>query len=213
MAHEKDPCSPALIPYRRSQRPCPGYNLHEWYDQHGTILHSRTYSRGKANGIEVIYYPNGHVNATGNNKDEKQQGEWLGYYPNGKLSARASYDTGRQVSASFYNEDGSRNKTMKIFMKESEYPGGMLQYLRWLNKTLRYPDSAVVHEIQGIVVIGFKVSKEGKLSEFTVDRAVDKYLDQESLRALKLMPDWQPAITGGVFTDSYRRQPVVFRLE
>jgi TonB family protein len=185
----------------------------KWYDKNGAILHSRTYVKGKADGKEAYYYPNGHINAIGNNKDDKEQGEWLGYYRGGKLSARAVYDTGRQVSASFYNEDGSRNKDMKVFMKESEYPGGLNHYIRWLNRTLRYPDSAVVHEIQGTVVIGFKVSKDGRLSEFKVDQSVDKYLDQESLRALRLMPEWEPSIIGGIFTDSYRRQPVVFRLE
>src|SRR5258708_34693213 len=97
-------------------------------------------------------------------------------------------------------------------MKSAEYPGGIPQFTRFLNKTLMYPDSAVVHEIQGTVVIVFKVSKNGKVSELKVEQSVDKYLDKEALRALRLMSDWEPAIMGGIPADSYCKQPVAFRL-
>jgi protein TonB len=184
-----------------------------WFDEKGVVSHRCTYVNGKLEGPESYYYPNGKMKVAGQNKADKQAGEWTGYYLNGKSSGKARYDTGRQVSATFYNEDGSRNKEISVFLKDSQYPGGMPKYLRFLNKTLRYPDSAVAHNIEGIVIVNFKVSKEGMVSAFKIDQAVDKYLDAEALRVLKLMPDWEPAIMGGIPSDSYHRQPVVFRLQ
>ena len=133
-----------------------------WYDGTGIILHRCYYVQGKLEGPDTLYYPDGRKRVTGKNKAGHKEGEWLGYYPSGKLSGKAKYEKDKQVSGTYFNEDGSSNKTVNVFMRNAEYPGGVPQFLRFLNKTLRYPDSAVVHEIQGTVITQFIVTKEGK---------------------------------------------------
>ncbi len=98
-------------------------------------------------------------------------------------------------------------------MREAEYPGGANQWLRFLNKKLQYPDSAVVYEIQGTVIVDFLVSKEGKAGHFRVGVSANKYLDEEALRVMNEMPLWIPAISGGIPTESYKRQPIIFSLQ
>jgi protein TonB len=44
----------------------------------------------------------------------------------------------------------------------SEYPGGQAAWLRYLNKTLRYPDKAVDKNIMGTVIVQFTVDTDGK---------------------------------------------------
>lgn len=183
-----------------------------WYNDKGIVTHRCTYKKGKEEGPESFYYPDGKLQVKGQNSDKKKTGEWIGYYKNGRVSAKAVYDTGRQVTGEFYNEDGSRNKSMKEFQRQAEYPGGAPQFLRFLNKTLRYPDSAVVHEIQGTVVVDFNVTKEGKVENLHVSQSVDKYLDAEALRVMRLMADWIPAVIGGIPSDDAKRQPIVFHL-
>lgn len=183
-----------------------------WYED-GRIAHRCTCVQGKLEGPDTLYYPDGRKKVTGQNQAGDKQGEWLGYYPSGKLSGKAKYEKGKQISASFYQENGSPKKNVSIFLRESEYPGGASQFLRFLNKTLRYPDSAVVYEIQGTVMTQFIVTKEGKVSDLRIIRSVNKYLDEEALRVMRLMSDWEPAIYGGILTDTYRRQPIVFSLQ
>jgi TonB family protein len=187
-----------------------------WYDSGEIVIHRCNYSNSKLNGPDSIYYPKtGRLEVAGANKDGKPQGEWTGYYPSGKISGKAKYESGQQKSGTYYHEDGSRNQTITRFMQEADYPGGPPQWLRFLNKNLQYPDSAVVYEIEGTVVIGFKVSRDGRVSEITVAQPVNKYLDQEALRVVNQMAltDWTPAIIGGVLTDTYKRQPIVFKLQ
>jgi TonB family protein len=184
-----------------------------WYDSTGGVTHRCTYVNNKENGPETFYYKGGQIEATGNNRDDEYAGEWIGYYPSGKISGKAKYKNGDQVSGSFYNEDGSRNKDVSEFMRDAEFPGGTDQWLRFLNKTFRYPDSAVVHEYQGMVVVGFMVAKDGTLHDLKVVQSVNKYLDEEALRVMRQSPDWQPAIFGGILSESYKRQPIVFKLE
>jgi len=42
---------------------------------------------------------------------------------------------------------------------------------------------------QGTVMVQFKVSKEGKISEVRVVESADRSLDAEALRVMKWMPD------------------------
>jgi TonB family protein len=184
-----------------------------FYDTTGIANHRVTYVHNKLNGIDTYYYPNGKTRITGPDKDDSSEGNWIGYYPSGKISGKALFKKGQQVSAAFYHEDGSPNKTVTIFMREAEFPGGANHWLRFLNKNLRYPDSAVVYEIQGTVIVDFMVSKEGKAGNFRVSQSVNKYLDEEALRVMNQMPEWIPSISGGIATESYKRQPIVFSLQ
>lgn len=67
-------------------------------------------------------------------------------------------------------------------------------------------------KVAGTVVIGFVVSKDGTLANFQVFQSVNKYLDAEAVRVIRLMPRWTPAIYGGTPADSYKLQPVVFKI-
>jgi len=184
-----------------------------YQDTVGHVFHRHIYVNGKSEGPDLWYYPDGKMQIKGQYSNNKKTGEWLGYYPDGKLSARAAYDTGRQVSMVAYNEDGSENGSVTVFMRDAAYPGGQTEYMRFLNHNLRYPDKAVKRNIEGIVVVAFKISKEGKISDIAIAQSVDKLLDNEALRVMRLMPDWMPAIMGGVLTEAYPRQPVVFKFQ
>ncbi len=184
-----------------------------FYDTAGAVEHRCVFVDGKENGPETFYYPNGQIRMTGSMKDGKFDRGWTGFYSSGKLAGKANYKAGEQTRGVFYNEDGSPNGMVTKFYTESEYPGGIPRWTYFLNKHLFYPDSAIKYNIEGTVIITFKVSKDGEASDFTVDQSVDPYLDAEALRVMKLSVKWEPAVYGGVFCDSYKRQPIVFKLE
>lgn len=184
-----------------------------WYNEDGRVSHLSTYRKGKLEGLEVLYYEDGREKLKGPNKDGDRDSQWVVYFPSGKVAGHATYQAGNRVSMSLFHEDGSKNTKDTIFQRDAEFPGGTPQFLRFMNKSLRYPDSAVVYEIQGTVMVKFKVSKAGKMTDFTVTQSADKYLDEEALRVLRKMPDWNPAIVAGVPIDSYFYQPVAFSLQ
>ena len=102
---------------------------------------------------------------------------------------------------------------MKIFCQESGYPGGVTAWLQFLNKNLHCPDAAVNREFQGMVIVQFMVSKEGKTSDLNVIQSAGKDLNDEAIRVIKKSGDWEPAVNGGTAVNAYKTQPVVFRLE
>lgn len=104
----------------------------------------------------------------------------------------------------------------KTFVKveiESEYPGGAAAWLRYLNKSLRYPDDAINNEIEGTVTVQFIVDKEGNVSEVQAISGPEAGgLREEAIRVIKKSGLWTPAIQNGRKVKSYKKQPVVFKL-
>jgi TonB family protein len=93
-----------------------------------------------------------------------------------------------------------------------EYPGGAHGWMRFLNKTFRYPDEAVEKEIQGTVVLQFIVEKDGSLSAIEALSGPD-VLKAEALRVIKQSEKWRPAMQNGVVVKAYHKQPITFRLQ
>jgi TonB family protein len=182
------------------------------YDS-GIVVLRCMYANNKPNGGDTAYYYNGQVRMIGNMADGDRDGDWIGYYRSGKISGKATYSKGKQVSATFYHEDGSPDKSMTIFYRESEYPGGPREWLNFLTTTLRYPRRALKQRIEGTVIIRFLVHEDGKVSDFEVIQSVDKDLDAEALRVMRLSPEWSPPIVGGIYTYSHMNQPVIFKLQ
>ena len=104
------------------------------------------------------------------------------------------------------------DKTFTKVEIESEYPGGMAAWQRYLQKNLQYPEEAQNNEIQGQVVVKFIVDKEGKVSEVEAISGPNE-LREEAVRVIRKSGNWTPAIQNGRKVKSYKSQPIKFRLE
>jgi len=97
---------------------------------------------------------------------------------------------------------------------ESEYPGGMSAWLRYLTKTLPkyYTDDLIEQEIQGRVLVQFIVDTEGNVSDV---RGIEgpKGLMEAAEKVIRMSGKWTPAIQNGHKVKSYKRQPIIFQLQ
>lgn len=92
------------------------------------------------------------------------------------------------------------------------YPGGMVEFMKWLTATLKYPDQALRQRIQGKVVISFIVNKDGTLSDIKVTKPAHALLDAEAIRVAKLMPKWEPGKENGKPCRTMVAIPIVFEI-
>lgn len=93
-----------------------------------------------------------------------------------------------------------------------EFPGGMSAFVKWLTKNLKYPASAQKRKVQGKVIVSFIVNKDGSISDCKIVRNVDKQLDHEALRVIRMMPKWKPGENNGEPCRTMFVVPVVFSL-
>ena len=97
--------------------------------------------------------------------------------------------------------------------KKAEFPGGQDALYKFLNENVQYPEFCVENNIQGKVFVNFLVEKNGKLSNIKIQRGVHKLFDDEVIRLVKLMPNWQPAERNDTLINDYFTLPVIFVLK
>lgn len=91
------------------------------------------------------------------------------------------------------DEDNNPLK-LQVLEQYPEFPGGMVELMKWLNANLRYPESAQTQKIQGKVIVAFIINKDGSISNPYVTTSVHPLLDREALRVVKMMPKWKPGM-------------------
>ena len=85
--------------------------------------------------------------------------------------------------------------------------------LNYIYKDLKYPTEAAKTGIEGTVVIGFIVTKTGSLHNFKFIRKIGGGCDEEAMRVIKSMPNWEPAIHEGQAVNVKFNIPIKFKLE
>ncbi len=71
--------------------------------------------------------------------------------------------------------------------KKPAYQNGYKELIKILSENIKYPLSARSAGIQGTVYIGFVIEKDGSMSDLKVKRSVEKSLNNEALRVVKLL--------------------------
>ncbi len=102
--------------------------------------------------------------------------------------------------------------TFKAAEIRPAYPGGQGVWIRFLHQNLRYPISALKHNLSGIVVIEFTIDMEGRTSDYKVVHPADPDLDKESIRLIKKSGIWTAAILNGRQVVYRNRQEIEFRI-
>ena len=93
-----------------------------------------------------------------------------------------------------------------------QFPGGAVEFMKWLTKNLRYPHAARSMKIQGKVVAVFYVEKDGKVTGIKITQSLSTDCDREALRVLRMMPDWTPGIQNDKPCRTKVCIPIVFKL-
>ena len=110
------------------------------------------------------------------------------------------------------NLNGDDEEVLRVVEELPQYPGGMVEFMKWLTAQLHYPDQALKQKLQGKVIISFIVNKDGSLSDLKLVQSAGKLLDDEALRVARLMPNWKPGIDKGKPCRSMIAIPIVFEI-
>lgn len=97
--------------------------------------------------------------------------------------------------------------------KPAEFKGGQAAMMDYLSKNITYPADAASKKIGGMVFIAFTVEANGKISGAHVKKGVFPSLDDEALRVISAMPDWNAAESNGKMVKSELVLPVKFKLK
>ena len=114
--------------------------------------------------------------------------------------------------AQTHKDTTTDDKVYEMCEQMPTYKGGEEAMMRFLSQVTRYPQRAQEFGIQGCVVVGFIVEKDGSLSDFKFIQRVDPELDDEALKTVKAMPKWNPGKHNGKNVRVRHSVPVGFKL-
>lgn len=110
------------------------------------------------------------------------------------------------------NVDPNNPLNFHIVEDLPQYPGGAVEFMKWLSKNLTYPSLARSRKTQGKVVAVFYVEKDGSITGISVTKSLSSECDNEALRVLRKMPKWQPGIQNDKPCRTKVSIPIVFKL-
>ena len=127
--------------------------------------------------------------------------------------ARANAQDKTEKTTQTRKDTTTDDKIYEVCEQMPIYEGGDAALLKYLTDSVKYPELAKKHGVQGRVVIGFIVEKDGSLTDVKVLRHVDIALDAEALRVVKGMPKWIPGCQDEQLVRVRYNVPVSFRLK
>lgn len=122
-----------------------------------------------------------------------------------------------ELTSGYESDMGERSpyesKCYDVVEEMPSFPGGQGALMAYIASNLVYPATARESMIQGRVIVGFVVERDGSISNVKVSRSVDPALDKEAMRVVKSMPKWKPGKQNGSAVRVKYTVPVIFRLE
>lgn len=109
-------------------------------------------------------------------------------------------------------EDEPEKVEIRIVEDMPQFPGGPMEFIKWLTRNLKYPPAAQQLKVQGRVVAEFIVNKDGSVTDVKVVKSLHSDCDREALRVLSMMPRWTPGIENNQPCRTKVCIPIVFRL-
>ena len=137
----------------------------DYYNFNGPLKKTEQYSDkdgSELHGISTYYNAAGFLDSTSKFRKGKRNGDSFKFQPEGsKYKTKYSYlddslietidlDKNKQDSAKKYGDE-----------KESEYPGGIYKWSRYINESLKYPERAYKNNFIGDVRVGFTARQSG----------------------------------------------------
>ena len=111
--------------------------------------------------------------------------------------ARANAQDKREKTTQTRKDTATDDKVYEVCEQMPIFEGGDAALLKYLGENLKLPDEYKERGMQGRMVVGFIVEKDGSLTNVKVLRAVDIAIDAEVLRVVKGMPKWIPGRHNG----------------
>ncbi|MEO0332387.1 MAG: TonB family protein [Bacteroidota bacterium] len=203
-----------------------GYCVH--YYHNGNKKREGEYDDGRPIGRHTEYYPFGQTKtevdyqADGLYVDQvwAETGESLlqegnGEYEDVNADGNKVYQKIRNHSVvlSYTVRAQELDTLYSVAEQMPEYPGGDERLYGFIQKKLKYPQTAHRARIQGVVYVYFIVDKAGRTTEINLIKNIGGGCGKEAERIIKKLKNWKPGKVNGKPVKTPIVLPVTFKLK
>ena len=99
--------------------------------------------------------------------------------------------------------------------KQAEFPGGITEMMKFIQKNCRYPKRARKKGITGKCFLKFVITNKGDVTNVEVLKGVPgcPECDEEAIRVVKSMPTWKPGYIDNRAVHVYYTIPFSFKIQ
>ena len=97
--------------------------------------------------------------------------------------------------------------------QQPEFKDGQAAMYKFLRQNIVYPAVARENGIEGTVYVGFIIGKDGSIRDVQVKRGIGGGCNEEAVRVIRLMPNWNPGKQNGKAVAVAFTMPVKFELD
>jgi len=110
------------------------------------------------------------------------------------------------------NSDSTQREIFTFVEQMPEFYGDMMMFI---SKNIRYPKEALEKGAEGRVVVNFIINEDGSIDKDNIQvvKSVGFGMDEESIRVVKLMPNWKPGKQNGRPVAVRYTLPISFKLK
>ncbi len=107
----------------------------------------------------------------------------------------------------------NQSEIFTVVEEMPEFPGGTKELYKFLGENIRYPADAQRANVEGQVLVSFKIDKYGQTSQPKIVKGIGFGCDEEVIRLIYMMPKWSPGKQNGKNVAVMYSIPVQFMLE
>jgi TonB family protein len=195
------------------------------YYENGTLAEEGIYNGDTTTGEVLYYYENGSIRERREYAGEKRLLRQY-YTPDGKELLVNGHGTikdtctkGGIVYSKFENYELVTSYQLNgsdtlVIVKEQppQYVGGIRALFQDISNNLKYPKKARMRQIEGTVQLSFVVTKTGMIENIKIMKGIGGGCDEEALRVMSKLTDWDPGIQWGRFVNCRMVLPFMFKL-
>lgn len=111
------------------------------------------------------------------------------------------------------SERSMEDEIFTVVEEGATYVGDVEELKTFLSQNLLYPAEARRAGKEGTVFTSFVVNTDGSLTDFAIIKGVDPQMDDEALRVVKSLPNWNPGKQGGKVIRQRFVLPIKFQLQ
>jgi TonB family protein len=173
--------------------------LWNWNYSNSAIRSEISYISGKRQGKATFYFQSGETQSTENYLDDLRNGECIYYNSSGKKNEVTKYRNDTLLFSQLKFTPGE-----ELYAKIDSMPFCKSDLNKFFNENLNFPSSEAATGWTGVVHVGFTVNEQGAIEDVKLVKEATQAFNDESLRVIRLMPEWQPGI--------YQGKPVKVRI-
>jgi antitoxin component YwqK of YwqJK toxin-antitoxin module len=168
-------------------------NWKAWYSNE-QLKDSFNFVNGAAEGEARSYFEHGQLASVGTYHAGNFEGRWDWYHENGKPSTREVYKNGKLADLECFDSLGNSQGMNCAISRPPQLVGKYGGIEKFIKDSVHAFMESNKKGIEGVVMIGFLIDKQGVMDKFRVLFSDNPLLSMEAERLVKSVKAWYPAM-------------------